>query len=153
MLRARGRISSAARRLAPGTTQATLAGRRVPERAGQGQGRRPHCRIDVVEPDPARPPDTDSAPSTSPSGLSTGLVGAPVDEAKRAKVAVLLLPGLGTVHDLRRARDAGASVARIATHCIDDVSLQHFAAARENGHGERRSAPSSSARPRPGWRR
>ena len=62
------------------------------------------------------------------------LVAAAVDEARRAKIAVLLLPGLGTVEDLRMARDAGASVARIATHCTEaDVSLQHFAAAREMG--------------------
>jgi len=62
------------------------------------------------------------------------LVAAAVDEAHSAKIAVLLLPGLGTVEDLRRARDAGASVARIATHCTEaDVSLQHFAAARSMG--------------------
>jgi 4-hydroxy 2-oxovalerate aldolase len=62
------------------------------------------------------------------------LVRAAVDEAVRAKVAVLLLPGLGTVNDLRAAADAGASVARIATHCTEaDVSVQHFSAARELG--------------------
>jgi 4-hydroxy 2-oxovalerate aldolase len=62
------------------------------------------------------------------------LVGAAVDEARSAKIAVLLLPGLGTVENLRQARDAGASVARIATHCTEaDVSLQHFAAARDMG--------------------
>ncbi|NUW35598.1 4-hydroxy-2-oxovalerate aldolase [Nonomuraea sp. SMC257] len=62
------------------------------------------------------------------------LVAAAVDEAKSAKIAVLLLPGLGTVEDLKLARDAGASVARIATHCTEaDVSLQHFAAARQLG--------------------
>jgi 4-hydroxy 2-oxovalerate aldolase len=62
------------------------------------------------------------------------LVAAAVDEANDAKIAVLLLPGLGTIHDLRMARDAGASVARIATHCTEaDVSPQHFAAAREMG--------------------
>jgi 4-hydroxy 2-oxovalerate aldolase len=62
------------------------------------------------------------------------LVAAAVSEARRAKIAVLLLPGVGTIEDLRRARDAGASVARIATHCTEaDVSLQHFAAAREMG--------------------
>lgn len=62
------------------------------------------------------------------------LVAAAVDEAKHSKIAVLLLPGVGTIEDLRRARDAGASVARVATHCTEaDVSLQHFAAAREMG--------------------
>ncbi|KAB2379538.1 MULTISPECIES: 4-hydroxy-2-oxovalerate aldolase [Actinomadura] len=62
------------------------------------------------------------------------LVAAAVDEATQAKIAVLLLPGLGTVNDLRMAHDAGASVARVATHCTEaDVSLQHFAAARELG--------------------
>lgn len=62
------------------------------------------------------------------------LVAAAVDEATQAKIAVLLLPGLGTVEDLRLAHGAGASVARIATHCTEaDVSLQHFAAARDLG--------------------
>ncbi|HET7016551.1 MAG TPA: 4-hydroxy-2-oxovalerate aldolase [Streptosporangiaceae bacterium] len=62
------------------------------------------------------------------------LIAAAADEAKRAKVAVLILPGVGTVEDLRNAYDAGASVARVATHCTEaDVSLQHFAAARDLG--------------------
>lgn len=62
------------------------------------------------------------------------LVAAAVDEAQRAKIAVLLLPGLGTVEDLRRAAGVGATVARIATHCTEaDVSVQHFGAAREMG--------------------
>jgi 4-hydroxy 2-oxovalerate aldolase len=62
------------------------------------------------------------------------LVAAAVDEARAARIAVLLLPGVGTIEDLRHARDAGASVARIATHCTEaDVSLQHFAAARDMG--------------------
>lgn len=62
------------------------------------------------------------------------LIEAAVDEATRARIAILMLPGLGTVHDLRAAHAAGASVARIATHCTEaDVSLQHFAAARELG--------------------
>jgi len=62
------------------------------------------------------------------------LIQAAVEEARRAKIAVLLLPGLGTVEDLRHAHGAGASVARIATHCTEaDVSVQHFGAARDLG--------------------
>jgi len=66
-------------------------------------------------------------------GQNGGVVAA-VDEASAAKIAVLILPGVGTVDDLRNARDAGASVARVATHCTEaDVSVQHFAAARDLG--------------------
>ena len=62
------------------------------------------------------------------------LIKVAVDEARAARIAVLLLPGVGTVEDLRQAREAGASVARIATHCTEaDVSEQHFAAARDMG--------------------
>ncbi|GGL40041.1 4-hydroxy-2-oxovalerate aldolase [Phycicoccus endophyticus] len=62
------------------------------------------------------------------------LIRAAVDEATRARIAVLILPGLGTLHGLRAAHDAGASVARVATHCTEaDVSVQHFGAARELG--------------------
>ncbi len=62
------------------------------------------------------------------------LIAAAVAEARRARIAVLLLPGVGTIDDLARARDTGASVARIATHCTEaDVSVQHFGAARAMG--------------------
>lgn len=62
------------------------------------------------------------------------LVAAAAEEARQAKIAVLLLPGVGTVDDLRAALDAGATVARIATHCSEaDISIQHFGVARELG--------------------
>ncbi|MGA8047048.1 MAG: 4-hydroxy-2-oxovalerate aldolase [Dermatophilaceae bacterium] len=62
------------------------------------------------------------------------LIKAAVEEAERAKIAILMLPGLGTVHHLEKAHSVGASVARIATHCTEaDVSIQHFGAARELG--------------------
>ncbi|BDY30166.1 4-hydroxy-2-oxovalerate aldolase [Mycolicibacterium mageritense] len=62
------------------------------------------------------------------------LIRAAAETVTRARIAVLLLPGLGTVRHLRAACDAGASIARIATHCTEaDVSIQHFGAARELG--------------------
>jgi 4-hydroxy 2-oxovalerate aldolase len=55
-------------------------------------------------------------------------------ELKHAILAVLLLPGIGTVHDLKAAYDAGARSVRIATHCTEaDVSKQHIEAARSLG--------------------
>lgn len=57
-----------------------------------------------------------------------------VEEAKQAKIAALILPGLGTVEELKVVRDLGVSVARVATHCTEaDVSIQHFGAARDLG--------------------
>lgn len=55
-------------------------------------------------------------------------------EVKHAKVATLLLPGIGTVHDLKAAYQAGARVVRIATHSTEaDVSRQHIEYARHLG--------------------
>lgn len=62
------------------------------------------------------------------------LIEVAVEEAKQAKIAALLLPGLGTIHDLKEAHARGASIVRVATHCTEaDVSIQHFQAARELG--------------------
>ena len=62
------------------------------------------------------------------------LIEAAVEEAKNAKIAALMLPGLGTVKDLKEAKSAGASIVRVATHCTEaDISIQHFRAARELG--------------------
>lgn len=53
---------------------------------------------------------------------------------KRAKLATLLLPGIGTIHDLKKAHDLGVTSVRIATHSSEaDVSAQHIAAARDMG--------------------
>ena len=53
---------------------------------------------------------------------------------KHAKIATLLLPGIGTVHDLKAAYDAGARIVRVATHCTEaDVSRQHIEYARHLG--------------------
>ncbi len=51
-----------------------------------------------------------------------------------ATLTTLLLPGIGTVHELKRAYEIGVRSVRIATHCTEaDVSAQHIAAAKELG--------------------
>ncbi|WP_433502913.1 4-hydroxy-2-oxovalerate aldolase [Pseudonocardia halophobica] len=62
------------------------------------------------------------------------LIAAAREEARNAKIAVLLVPGIGTNEDLKRAHDAGAEMVRVATHCTEaDVSPQHFGMARDLG--------------------
>jgi 4-hydroxy 2-oxovalerate aldolase len=52
----------------------------------------------------------------------------------RARLTTLLLPGIGTIADLRQAHRLGVCSVRIATHCTEaDVSAQHIATARELG--------------------
>ncbi|WMN20076.1 4-hydroxy-2-oxovalerate aldolase [Pseudomonas piscis] len=59
---------------------------------------------------------------------------AAADVLHHARIATLLLPGIGTVHDLKAAYRAGARVVRVATHCTEaDVSRQHIECARELG--------------------
>jgi 4-hydroxy 2-oxovalerate aldolase len=62
------------------------------------------------------------------------LMKAAVDEARNARIAALMLPGLGIKEDISAAHDLGVSVIRIATHCTEaDISEQHFKMARELG--------------------
>ncbi len=62
------------------------------------------------------------------------LVAAAVESAATAKIAVLMLPGVAVKEDITAARDLGASVCRIATHCTEaDISVQHFEMARGLG--------------------
>ncbi|PLY05216.1 MAG: 4-hydroxy-2-oxovalerate aldolase [Arcobacter sp.] len=57
-----------------------------------------------------------------------------VPNLKNEKVSALLLPGIGTVNNLKSAVEHGISMVRVATHCTEaDVSAQHIKAAREMG--------------------
>jgi 4-hydroxy 2-oxovalerate aldolase len=56
------------------------------------------------------------------------------DHLKHAKLTTLILPGIATIHDLKKARDLGVESVRIATHCTEaDISPQHIAAAKKLG--------------------
>ena len=57
-----------------------------------------------------------------------------VETAKQAKIACLLLPGIGVAEDLKAIREVGVQVARIATHCTEaDIAEQHIGMAKELG--------------------
>lgn len=52
----------------------------------------------------------------------------------RARLTTLLLPGVGTIEELKHAYGLGVRSVRVATHCTEaDVSAQHIATAREFG--------------------
>ncbi|HEU4425682.1 MAG TPA: 4-hydroxy-2-oxovalerate aldolase, partial [Pilimelia sp.] len=62
------------------------------------------------------------------------LVSAATAAATRARIAVLLLPGIGVADDLRDMADRGVQVARVATHCTEaDIASQHIRLAKELG--------------------
>ncbi|CAG0925736.1 unnamed protein product, partial [Notodromas monacha] len=59
---------------------------------------------------------------------------AAADVLTHSQIATLILPGIGTIHDLKDAYNAGARVVRVATHCTEaDISKQHIDYARELG--------------------
>lgn len=59
---------------------------------------------------------------------------AAADAIDRAVLTTLLLPGIGTIAELKRAHALGVRSVRIATHCTEaDVSAQHISTARELG--------------------
>jgi len=61
-------------------------------------------------------------------------IAAAAEVVRSARITTLLIPGIGTLHDLKAARDAGATSVRVATHCTEaDVAAQHIGWARENG--------------------
>jgi 4-hydroxy 2-oxovalerate aldolase len=62
------------------------------------------------------------------------LIKAAVSSVKRAKVAIILIPGMGVFADLDNAAELGVKVARVASHCTEaDVTEQHIRRSRDLG--------------------
>jgi len=59
---------------------------------------------------------------------------AAADNLARAVLTTLLLPGIGTIAELKHAYSLGVRSVRVATHCTEaDVAAQHIATARDLG--------------------
>jgi 4-hydroxy 2-oxovalerate aldolase len=61
-------------------------------------------------------------------------IGAVAEVLEHSVLTTLLIPGIGTIHDLKRAYDLGVRSVRVATHCTEaDVAKQHIDYARSIG--------------------
>ena len=61
-------------------------------------------------------------------------IGAVAEVLEHSILTTLLLPGIGTIHDLKRAYELGVRSVRVATHCTEaDVAKQHIEYARGLG--------------------
>ncbi len=62
------------------------------------------------------------------------LIEAAVSVSGDAKIAVLVLPGIGTVTEMKKAAELGIKMVRVGTHVTEaDVSAQHISKAKEMG--------------------
>ena len=62
------------------------------------------------------------------------LIKAAKSVTKRMKIGTLLVPGLGTMEDLKKGAEAGLDLVRVAVHCTEaDVGAQHIKLAKELG--------------------
>lgn len=62
------------------------------------------------------------------------LIRAAASVIENAKLTVLLLPGIGTVEALKKAKKCGATAVRVATHVTEaDIAEQHIKAAKDMG--------------------
>jgi 4-hydroxy 2-oxovalerate aldolase len=61
-------------------------------------------------------------------------IAAAAGHSQRARLTTLILPGIGTIKDLKQAHSLGVQSVRVATHCTEaDVAAQHIATARDLG--------------------
>ncbi|MES9878724.1 MAG: 4-hydroxy-2-oxovalerate aldolase [Candidatus Sedimenticola sp. 1PA] len=57
-----------------------------------------------------------------------------IPNLKHSEVSILMLPGIGTIEDLKMVEDLGVKTIRVATHCTEaDVAEQHIKYAAEQG--------------------
>ncbi len=62
------------------------------------------------------------------------LISAAAETAREAKIAALMIPGIGTGRELKEAAERGVGVLRIATQCTEaDISEEHFGMAKDLG--------------------
>lgn len=62
------------------------------------------------------------------------LIKAAADVIEDAKLTALLLPGVGTIHRLEEAIDAGIKAVRVATHVTEaDIAAQHIRVSKDKG--------------------
>jgi 4-hydroxy 2-oxovalerate aldolase len=112
----------------------SVSHRFTPEDVRRVAGALARARVDVIEVTHGDGLGGSSIQYGLAAASDDALVAAAVEVAGDAAVAVLLLPGIGTVRQLRAMRELGASVARVATHCTEaDIAQQHLAWAREHG--------------------
>jgi 4-hydroxy 2-oxovalerate aldolase len=61
-------------------------------------------------------------------------ISAVAEVVQTARLTTLLIPGIGTLDDLRAAVDLGVTSVRVATHCTEaDIARQHIGTARDLG--------------------
>ncbi|MSP72861.1 MAG: 4-hydroxy-2-oxovalerate aldolase [Myxococcales bacterium] len=69
-----------------------------------------------------------------PAETDQAYLRAVVPVLKHARVSALLIPGIGTLDELRLAHDCGVHTLRVATHCTEaDISEQHLGLSRKLG--------------------
>lgn len=105
----------------------------TPEQVAEVAGALDSAGVDVVEVTHGDGLGGSSIQYGEAAASDLALIEAAVAAVRSARVAVLLLPGIGTVGRLAEARAAGATIARVATHCTEaDISRQHIAWARDH---------------------
>jgi 4-hydroxy 2-oxovalerate aldolase len=111
-----------------------LAHRFTPEQAGAIAGALDRAGVPVIEVSHGDGLGGSSFQYGFSARDERDLIRAAAEAVTDARLAVLLLPGIGVADDLRVVRELGVSIARIATHCTEaDISTQHIATAKTLG--------------------